>query len=156
MPMEGHKNVTKLHLNWSLEINMQIIHSELISQKTEVQDNLRCLIKVCFLLTYLCWKDSATSALWTSPFPIEGVSGWFWILHVPCFIEVLEFTANIVDPDQMWHLGLHCLPMPLLWDARHKWVKVLDKDHFYWDWQTEFLLIFSNYRYINLIPCPAE
>ena len=35
--------------------------------------------------------------------------------------------ANSVDPDQMPHsaasdLGLHCLPMSLLWDARHKWV----------------------------------
>ena len=36
-----------------------------------------------------------------------------------------------VDPDQMPHsaasdLGLHCLPMSLLWDARHKWVKSVD------------------------------
>ena len=35
---------------------------------------------------------------------------------------------NSVDPDQMQHsvasgLGLHCLPMSLLWEARHKWVK---------------------------------
>ena len=37
-------------------------------------------------------------------------------------------NANSVDPDQMPHsaasdLGLHCLPMFHLWDARHKWVK---------------------------------
>ena len=36
--------------------------------------------------------------------------------------------ANSVDPDQTPHsaasdLGLHCLPMSPLWDARHKWVK---------------------------------
>ena len=37
---------------------------------------------------------------------------------------------NSVDPDQMQHsaasgLGLHCLPMSLLWEARHKLVKKL-------------------------------
>ena len=35
--------------------------------------------------------------------------------------------ANRVDQDQMplsaSDLGLHCLPMSLLCDARHKWVK---------------------------------
>ena len=35
-----------------------------------------------------------------------------------------------MDPDQMFHsaasdLGLHCLHMSLLWDTRHKWIKVL-------------------------------
>ena len=50
-----------------------------------------------------------------------------------CFIEIYEHT-NGVDPDQMQHsaasdqhsaasdLGLHCLPMSLLWDARLIWV----------------------------------
>ena len=37
-------------------------------------------------------------------------------------------NANSVDPDQTPQnaasdLGLHCLPMSNLWDARHKWVK---------------------------------
>ena len=37
----------------------------------------------------------------------------------PCFIEILVFNANSVDPDQTPRsvasdLGLHCLPMPLL------------------------------------------
>ena len=36
-------------------------------------------------------------------------------------------NANIVDPNQMPcsvapDLGLHCLPMSLLWDAKYKWV----------------------------------
>ena len=35
--------------------------------------------------------------------------------------------ANSVDPDQPRSaasgLGLHCLPMSHLWDAKHKWVK---------------------------------
>ena len=37
-------------------------------------------------------------------------------------------NANSVDPDQTPHsaasdLGVHCLPVSHLWDARHKWVK---------------------------------
>ena len=40
----------------------------------------------------------------------------------------LYLNANSVDPDQTPRsaasdLGLHCLPMSLLWDARLKWVK---------------------------------
>ena len=40
----------------------------------------------------------------------------------PCFIEIPEFNGNNVDYDKMLcsaasDLGLHCLPMPLLWDA---------------------------------------
>ena len=39
-----------------------------------------------------------------------------------------ELKANSVGPDQMprsaaSELGLHCLPMSLLWNARRKWVK---------------------------------
>ena len=39
-----------------------------------------------------------------------------------CFKEIPELNANSVDPDQMPHsavsdLGLHCLPICLLWDA---------------------------------------
>ena len=44
------------------------------------------------------------------------------------FTEIPVFNSNSVDPDQtpralMSDLGLHCLPMSLLWKARHKWVK---------------------------------
>ena len=54
-----------------------------------------------------------------------GVSGSDSLL--PCFVGISELNANNVDPDQMTHsagpdLGLHCLPMSLLWDARLKWV----------------------------------
>ena len=43
------------------------------------------------------------------------------------FCKISELNANSVDPDQMPHseasdLGLHCLPISLLWDARLKWV----------------------------------
>ena len=42
-----------------------------------------------------------------------------------CFVESSVFNANSVDPDQMPRyaasdLGLNCLPMSLLWVARHK------------------------------------
>ena len=43
-------------------------------------------------------------------------------------MEISELIANSVDPDQTPQnaasdLGLHCLPMSLLWDTRHKRVK---------------------------------
>ena len=43
------------------------------------------------------------------------------------FIEIPVSNAKSVDPDQTPRsvasvLGLHCLLMSLLWDARHKWV----------------------------------
>ena len=69
--------------------------------------------------------DYSTSTLWTGPFPVCGVSGWF--LYSSCNVETSEFNANSADPDQMPHsvasdLGLHCLPMSLLWNATLKWV----------------------------------
>ena len=65
--------------------------------------------------------------VWTDPFLTEGVSGQF--LSLPCFIEIPDFNANSADPDQTPRsaasdLGLHCLPMSLLLDARCKWDKV--------------------------------
>ena len=63
---------------------------------------------------------------WDWSFSLEGVPSWF--LLSPCFIEIPVFIANSEDSDQMLcsaasNLGLHCLPMSLLWDTRHKWVK---------------------------------
>ena len=48
------------------------------------------------------------------------VSGQFSLLS--CFVEISEHYANSVHPDQTPHsgasvLGLHCLPMSLLWDT---------------------------------------
>ena len=45
-----------------------------------------------------------------------------------CFVEISELNANSVDPDKKPHsavsdLGLHCLPMTLLWDTGLKLVK---------------------------------
>ena len=54
------------------------------------------------------------------------------LLLLSCFVEIPVINANSVDPDQSPHsgvsdLGLHCLPMSLLWDSMHKWVKVPSK-----------------------------
>ena len=53
----------------------------------------------------------------------------FYDLPVYHFIEIPEFNANSVDPDQIMcsmasDLGLHCLPLSLLWDARYIWINV--------------------------------
>ena len=45
--------------------------------------------------------DSSTLTLWTGPFPVQVVSGQF--LSLSCFVEISEFNANSVDPDQMPH-----------------------------------------------------
>ena len=50
-----------------------------------------------------------------------------WLLSL-CFVEISEVNATSVDTDQTPRpaasdLGVHCLPMSLLWDARLKWVK---------------------------------
>ena len=62
--------------------------------------------------------------LWTNSLPIKEVCGWL----LPCFIEIHAFNANI-DSDQtgiLWRLiwVYTVLPMPLLWDAKHKWIKL--------------------------------
>ena len=54
------------------------------------------------------------------------MSGYFILL--PCSVGISELNAISVDFDQTLHyaasdLGLHCLPMSLLWVARLKWVK---------------------------------
>ena len=57
---------------------------------------------------------------------LRGIWSVFFLV-LPCFIKMLVINANRVDPDQTPQnaasdLGLHCLPMSHLWDARHKWV----------------------------------
>ena len=52
---------------------------------------------------------------------IRGI--WLVFILLSCYVEICELNVNSVDPDQMSDLGLHCLPMSLLWDARLKWVK---------------------------------
>ena len=60
-------------------------------------------------------------------FQFKGVKSVF---IVTMFYRNLVFNANSVDPDQMPHsaasdLGLHCLSVSLLWDAWHRWVKLV-------------------------------
>ena len=50
-------------------------------------------------------------------------------LLLSSFVEISELNANGVDPNQTPRsaasdLGLHCLPMSLLWDAGLKWVNL--------------------------------
>ena len=71
--------------------------------------------------------DSSTSSHWTSISYIRGV--WLVLfLSLSCFVEISELHANSIDSDQTPRsvasdLGLHCLPLSLLWDARHKLIK---------------------------------
>ena len=56
---------------------------------------------------------------------ILNIRGVWLVFIIPCFIEIHVFNANSVDPDQTPQnaasdLGLHCLLMSLLWDARLK------------------------------------
>ena len=59
--------------------------------------------------------------LLTGPFLTYRVAGY--ISLILCFVESPLFNANSVDPDQTPRsaasdLGLYCLPLSLLWDAR--------------------------------------
>ena len=71
-------------------------------------------------------------------------------------MEISVFYANSVDPDQTPRsaasdLGLHCLPLSLLWDARLKWVKEMTRvsyDHLIW----QHYLASRKHAYIILTP----
>ena len=59
---------------------------------------------------------------------MEGVAGWFVLL--PCFINIPILNENSADPDRTPRsaasvLGLHGLPMSLLWDTGLKRVKLV-------------------------------
>ena len=74
---------------------------------------------------FICKMDSSTL---TPEQSISNNRSTWLVLLLPCFIEIPEFNANSIDPDQTPRsaasdLGLHCLPISLLWDARLKWVK---------------------------------
>ena len=71
-------------------------------------------------LTHLCQLDSSTFVLGAVHCQFKGCLVSFFLL--PCLIENSVFNANNVDPDQTAcsvasDLGLHGLPMSLLWDA---------------------------------------
>ena len=59
---------------------------------------------------------------------ISNIRGVWLVFIIPCFIEIPVFNANSVNPDQMPRsaasdLGLLCLLMSLVWDARLKWIR---------------------------------
>ena len=58
---------------------------------------------------------------------ISYLRGARLVFIIIIFVEIPELNENSIDPDWTLHsaasdLGLHCLPMSLLWDARLKWV----------------------------------
>ena len=68
-------------------------------------------------LTHCILVDFSTFICWTNPFVILGVSGLLLLLF---YFGWKILLANTVDPDQMppyvaSDLGLHCLPVTLLW-----------------------------------------
>ena len=73
------------------------------------------------------------SSLDRSIFNIRGV----WIVLLITMFNIISVSnANSEDPDQTPHsvssdLGLHCLPMSLLWDARLKWVKTSEMSKYF-------------------------
>ena len=77
------------------------------------------------ILTLFCLVDYAILINWTSPFVILGVSGVFFYLfwiEFPVSKQCSKtLIANNVDPDQnaASDLGLYCLPMSVLCNARH-------------------------------------
>ena len=61
---------------------------------------------------------------------ISYIGGVWLVFIMTCFVGISELNANSIDLDQKPHsvmsdLGLHCLPMSLLWGASLKWVKHL-------------------------------
>ena len=73
--------------------------------------------------THLCRVESSTLTFRQVHFLEEGESDCFLLLQY--FIKFHAFDANSVEPDltpcsAASDLGLHYLPMSLLWDTRHK------------------------------------
>ena len=97
-------------------------------------------------LPHLCGMDSSIISLWTGPLQSKGMSDYFSYYH---FLEIPIFNANSVYPDQTPRsaasdLGLHCLQMSHLWDARLKWVKLVLLDQ-------NLVLNLMNLQIINIL-----
>ena len=79
-----------------------------------------------YILTHLAeWALT----LWTRSFQYFNIrSVWLVFILTIFFIKVPFLNANSADPDQTLRfvasdLGLDCLPLSLLWDAKINWVK---------------------------------
>ena len=68
------------------------------SYASYMYDNLTLNLS-CNVRTHLCQMDFPTINLWTRPFLILGVYVVFFLLSLPCFIEI-QNNANSADPDQ--------------------------------------------------------
>ena len=103
--------------NWPNEaLNMGRVCKVHATVNSLVTDNIENLVINPFMPNGLFYLNSLDRFI----FFIGGV--WF------IFVGISELNANNVDPDQMpcsvaSDLGLHCLPMSLLGDARLKLVK---------------------------------
>ena len=70
---------------------------------------------------------SSTTTHWTGHFLYKGYLGGVF-LSLLCFVEISALNANSVATDQtprsmVSDLDLHCLPVSIVWDAKHKLVK---------------------------------
>ena len=59
---------------------------------------------------------------------ISSIRGVWLVNLLPCFKEMHVFNANNVYLDQTplnaaSDVGIHCLPVSILWATRHKWIK---------------------------------
>ena len=88
-------------------------------QTSDTFSHINYGLKIAFLYIYAKKKKKKKKN--TTENPVHNAIRHFSCLLLPCFIEMLVFYRNSVDPDQS-DLGLHCLQMSLLWDARHTWI----------------------------------
>ena len=91
-----------------------------------------CIIKTFFaewIRTDICiinpFMPNGFFYLHSLGWSISNIRGDWLALLLSCFVEISGFNVNRLDPDQTPHSAasdgaLHCLPMPLLWDARYK------------------------------------
>ena len=83
-------------------------------------DMIFILISTACDLTHCILVNSFAVIYWASPFVILGQSSLFCILF---YFRWKILLASNVGPDQKPHyvasdLGLHCLPMTILWVSR--------------------------------------
>ena len=115
-----------------------------------------------FPLTHLCRVDPSILTLWTGPFPVNVVSGYFLLLLLSFYIGIPVFNANSVDPDQRPRftasdLGLHCFPVSILRDARLKWVNpFMPNGLFYLESLDRSIYSKMLSGYFIIIPCFIE
>ena len=76
-------------------------------------------------LTLLCYPIYASELLYLYSLDRSISNRRDVYITLLLYFTETEFNANGLDPDQAPRsmasdLGLHCFPMPISWDARHK------------------------------------